>query len=125
MSTASPRATKRSLGVTSIALFGIVSSLWLGYSIFNIAGSRRPSLLLALEALLALVAAVGLLARRNWARLSYIGLMTITVLNIAVQYRHLIGSPSALLSGALVGGFAALIIAHLCSRAVRAEFNAD
>lgn len=72
------------------------------------------------------LASRGLLKRRNWARLSYIGVMglaiakgVIKVIVIPVEFRGM-----ALMGAAAVALINGLIIAKLCSGEVREEFEA-
>jgi len=111
----------RSLTVSALAWLGIVSGV-LGcigavYMVFTPRHALRPLGLLGSVALL--VAAIGLRNRKNWARLAYIAAAVGGIANFAIR-RIMYGWGGVPLDVVLYG----LIIAKLCSRSVREEFEA-
>lgn len=74
---------------------------------------------------MALVAAIGLKRRRNWARLSYIGVQVIGIVRILTLALAQSQARSAVFTGVLVYALInGLIIAYLCSPSVLEEFDA-
>jgi uncharacterized membrane protein HdeD (DUF308 family) len=118
----------RSTLVTVIAWLGILSGIGTVSSgalmLAAVPGLRGFGWLTG--GVLALITALGLRRRREWARRSYIG---VQLFNCANFFVHMRGTPTAVRGGLLVMaiGYTAIngiIIAYLCSRKVREEFEA-
>jgi hypothetical protein len=116
----------RSLTVSILAWGGIIAGILGCVSVALLFLSPRPMPLnLTLGAPIGLAVAIGLRMRLEWARRGYIAAMAFGALSFAVRaLREVQTSPSILVALLVSLAFYGLIIAKLCSRGVREEFDA-
>lgn len=140
---------RRSLFVSVIAWLGIGSGCMatLGGVMMVLANGNLTAFGLLAGGIMGLIASVGLLRRRNWARLSFIGVQAYAILN---GFANVVSQPAVVATRLSSSGLSAddasaalasarsamlvaavvftlingLVIAKLCSRRVRAEFEA-
>ena len=120
-------APRRSGLVSLLAWLGILSGL--GATVMGVAMVSARLELASISTLgggvMALVAAIGLKRRRNWARLSYIGVQVIGIVRILTLALAQSQARTAVFTGVLVYALInGLIIAYLCSPSVLEEFDA-
>jgi len=147
MTAAEPLQRPRSTFISVLAWFGIIGGAFgtlvgLGILAFS---PTLTALWILLGAVAGLICSLGLRQRRNWARLSFIGVQVYGILNVVVtavrgpvpagalrdagvsaaQAREVM----SMMRGAALAGYAVyvlinlLIIAKLCSRQIREEFG--
>lgn len=131
-----PTPVRQSVFVTVIAWLGIISGILAtlgGLMMLAVTPGMRPVVTLA-GGVMALAAAIGLRRRRNWARLGFIAVLALSVVNGLINAFRVSGVPDINAAEvrnyylAWVLGFGVingLIIAKLCTARVRAEFDAD
>ena len=116
----------RSLSVSIIAWLGIIAG---ALGCINVAIqflSPQPApLRLAVSAPIALAVAIGLRMRLEWARRGYIAALAFGFFAIAIQLLRQDTGPSIVAAVIVASIFYGLIIAKLCSRSVREEFDAS